>query len=480
MVVSAIISLTVVRVIVGLTQVIAPLIVIRLLPQDEFGVYQGFLAITSMLVVLASLGFDASVTYFLPKSPGREKDLLRDTTAAVFLTSVGVIICFYTVSVAGLIGKQTETAIFQCALYVFIFANLNWVENYLIVKNRIKKVAAYAMSRLCIRIIAVIGAALLWRESDHVIWALILVELMRFTAVFILVIKRRIIKLNTRPRLNIEQVRYAIPLGLTAVCQAIGQHAGKVLVLTTHGPNVLAFYAVALFLQMIARTIKVGIQEAIFPEMVRVVADRDRLFELHKQSTVLQFAMFISLFVLLNMRAESFLLILFPPSYLEAIVVVKIFSLLLLRRAFNFDSLFRASGISSYALTGSLVGLVVNVVVTAGLWPVISWYAAAVGYVFSQFFVEAMYFRKAQTVLKAKLLDLVDVVGIAKCVIASVAATALLPVSDHFMPRGNWWFLLESTVYLATAFVLMTMLGVQVVADSFARAVSIVGTYRRR
>lgn len=471
MLLKAIASLSAVRITVGLTQVVSPLIVIRFLSQEEFGLYQGFVAITAVLVVIASLGFDASISYFLPKAAANEKRVLGDTTLVVVVTSVCVVLLFLTSAQVGLSSRGEWTFLLQCSAYVLLFANLNWIENYLIVKKRMRDVAAYAITRLAVRISAVLGSAYYFRNAESVIWASIVVELFRFIIACIWVSRRSLLEFPARPSALIAQARYAVPIGLAAICQALSQHAGKILVLTISGPNVLALYAIGVYLQMIVRTIKVGIQDAVFPEMARKAKNRSRLLDLHKKSTVLQYAMFVTLFVLLNCRAEECIRLLFPPQYIEAVAVVQIFSFLLLRRAFNFDSLFRATGISMPALSGSVAGLVANAFITGFLWQFVGWFAAAIGYVLSQVLTEIFYFRCARSILKARLTDLVDIVNLAKCSLSALLSGGMLVVTGVLFGKSAGLLIFESVLYVAATIALMQLLGVKIVEYGVRRVI---------
>ncbi|MGA1579782.1 MAG: lipopolysaccharide biosynthesis protein, partial [Luminiphilus sp.] len=453
-------SLSAVRIVIGLTQVISPLIVVRLLSQEEFGIYQGFVAITSVLIVLASSGFDASVVYFLPNAARREKLLLWDTTRAVLIISLGVSLVFLALASLGVFGANNLLFFLQCAAYVLLFANLNWVENFLLVKNRIKELAVYAMARLASRILVVLAAALVFRDANAVIWASLGIELLRIAAVIVWISTRSIISFEQSTIFPAKQARYAIPIGLTGICQAISQHAGKIVVLAVSGPAILALYAVGSYLQVLIRTVKAGIQEAVFPELVKTASDMRRMLVLHRQSTVLQFIAFVLPLVLLSFRAEDYVTLVFPAEYIAAVPVLQIFMFLLLRRAFNFDSLFRASGISGFALSGSVAGLVVNGMTTLLLWPYIGWHSAAVGYVASEFFVEAVYFQKARMVTGASFEDLVDRVELAKSTAAALVAAVVLVVSEALFPPNAIRLVIEAVAYLVSATVLMMALNV--------------------
>lgn len=449
----------------GLTQVISPLIVIRLLSQDEFGIYQGFVAITSVLVVLASLGFDASVVYFLPKAVGSERRLLGHTTRAILTISLFVSVVFLFLSLLGFVGNYRFVFFVQCAAYAFLYANLNWVENYLLVKNRIKALAMYAMARLAMRILAVMGAAFLYRDANAVIWASLVVELIRLACVALWISARSLISFQSDRAFGTHQARYAVPIGLTGIFQALSQHAGKVVVLAASGPTVLALYAVGMYLQVLIRTVKVGIQEAVFPELVRFAADRRKMLEIHRRSTVLQFVLFTLPFVLFSFRGKEYVHMVFPAEYANAVPAVHIFSVLFLRRVFNFDSVFKASGISGFALSGSVVGLAVNGITTMLLWPIIGWYSAAIGYVTSEVIVEVLYFYKAKAVTGATVEELIDLGGLAKCTIAVLIASVLLVVNEMLFPMNALCLAIELVAFVGIAIMLMSFFGVTIVQE---------------
>lgn len=465
----SIFSLSAVRITLGLVQVISPLIVVRMLPVDEFGSYQGFVAITSVLVVFASLGFDAAVVYYLPNVRSDEKQLLGNTTKAILYISVSVVLLFNLLAISRVFGDFERLFVLQVSAFVLLFSNLNWIENYLLVKKRIGVLSVYAALRISTRICGVLVAAFFFGDANSIIWSTIIVELCRFFLVLYWVSTRSLVSFGGTWVIPSAQAGYAIPVGLSGVCQALSQHAGKVAVLAICGPTVLAFYAIGSYIQTLARTVKVGIQEAVFPELVRVATDSKKSFDLFRQSTVLQFAIFFPLFLFLNLRAVECTEAFISHQYVKAVPVIQIFSVLMIRRVFSFDSLFRAAGVSIHAFTGSVTGLVLNAMLTIILWPFIDWYAAAVGYVASQIILEIIYLKRAQDILSARIADLLDVSNLGRCILAAICAASWLSAWEYIFDSYGMWLLVEGLIYLLLTLMLMKLFGVTVIVESFAK-----------
>lgn len=470
MLLNTIISLSTVRIILGVLQFVTPFLIIRILPLDEFGLYQGFVAITAVLVVLASFGFDASVLYFLPNEKNKEKNIISNTSLAVLLTSSCVSLIFIGLTRLEITGHYSLSALFQCVAYLLAYANLNWIENYLLVKNRLKELAFYATTRLATRILAIILAAYYFRDSSSVISALILTEVLRLILVLGWLKPRPYICNAIDFPLAARQASYAFPVGMTGIFTALSLHAGKVAIITLSGPATLALYAIAAYVQVVASLIKTGIQEAIFPELVRSASNTQRLLDLNKKVTTFQFAIFVFICGFLIVRAEKMTNIILPADFVGAIPVIKIFSIILVRRAFNYDCVFRASGISKLSLKGSAIGLFVNIVTTALLWKVYGWYAPAIGYIFSEILVEIFFFYKAKTHFGVKTDSLIDSLSLLKCLVVTLISVSGIEALEGNFPETVAGFILEIAAYTIGGAVLARLAGIEVLNIALARA----------
>lgn len=469
MLLNAIISLSTVRIILGVVQFLTPFVIIRILPVDEFGLYQGFVAITAVLVIVASFGFDASVLYFLPNEKDKAKNVISNTSIAVLLISACVSLIFIGLNRLEIIGHYSLSDLVQCIAYLLAFANLNWIENYLLSNNKLKELALYATTRLAIRMLAIILAAYYFRDSNAIILALILTEFLRLILVFWW-LKPRLCPCNAIDfPLAARQARYAFPVGMTGILSALSLHAGKVAIITLNGPTTLALYAIAAYVQVVASLIKTGIQEAIFPELVKSATNTQRMLDLNKKATTFQFAIFVFVCGFLFVRAEKLSNVVMPADFVGAIPVIQIFSFILVRRAFNFDSVFRASGISKLSLKGSAIALFVNLATTALLWNIYGWYAPAIGYVFSEIIMEIFFFYKAKTHFGVKTELLIDSPSLVKCLVVTLISVFGILVLEGYFSETVAGLFLELATYTIGGIVLARLAGIEVLNIALSR-----------
>jgi O-antigen/teichoic acid export membrane protein len=260
-----------------------------------------------------------------------------------------------------------------------------------------------------------------------------LVEGLRVLVMLAYFSKRRIFSFELRWTEIVEHLRFAAPLGAAAIVQNAGRSIGKLFIGGTLGPAALAYYATGSYLQPIVRVARSGIEDAVYPELVRRHDEPGGALRLWQRVNVLNCAMFFPAFVLIVYYAKLLITFLFTEAYLPAVPIFCIYALFLLRRCFNADVLLRTTGRSAFMLWGTVGGLVVNVLLIVLLSSALGMIGPAIAFIAAEIAIEVYFSLMAQKELKISAADLADWGSIAR-IAASCAIALPILVGFEYLP----------------------------------------------
>jgi O-antigen/teichoic acid export membrane protein len=294
------------------------------------------------------------------------------------------------------------------AAYVFFFVNLNWVEYYWIAKRRPRVVLYYSAMRLIVRVGVLLIVAYATRDVLTIIWSMVAVEAFRVLLVGVYFARRGTFVAGIRLSEIAEQLSFAGPLGTAALVQTAGRSVGKIFISSTLGPAALAYYACGAYLQPIVRVMRSGIEDAVYPELVRAHDQPGGALRLWQRVNVLNCVMFFPVFVLLVYYAKLIVTTLFTDAYLPAVPIFNVYAFFLLRRCFNTDVLVRTSGRTAFMLWGTIGALVTNILLIMLLSRVFGMIGPAIAFIAAEIALEIYYVHQARRAIQFTLANLAD------------------------------------------------------------------------
>jgi O-antigen/teichoic acid export membrane protein len=403
----------------------SPLLLVRILDVPTFGQYQEFMIYAGLLTVLCAFAVDSSLTYFLPRFPERERSFISQTTVITLVMSS---ICLTLLIVAKPLFLKLVTIdlVAPLAAYVFFFVNINWVEYYWIAKRQPRVVLYYSAVRLIVRISVLLVVAYASRDVLTIAWSLVGVEAVRIVLVLAYFVRKRIFVSDIRRSDVVEQLGFAGPIGAAALLQNASRSIGKMFISSTLGPAALAFYASGSYLQPVVRVARSGIEDAVYPELVRAHHTPGGALRLWQRVNVLNCVMFFPAFVLLSFYADLIVTTLFTTAYQPAVPIFTVYAFFLLRRCFSTDVLLRTTGRTGFMLWGTIGALIVNIVLMVLLSRVMGMIGPAIAFIAAEFALELYYAQQARRALRLSITDLADWGSIAKVTAACVLALPVL------------------------------------------------------
>lgn len=386
---------------------LSPLLLVRIIDVDGYGRYQEFMIYATLLISICGFGIDASLTYFLPRYPNHERQILSQNSALILVVS-SICLALFALARQLFLEVTSYNFVLPLAAYVFFFANLNWLEYYWIAKRRTDLVFYYSAGRLLVRATVLIVVAYLTRDVETIIWSLVGVEVLRLSLVAAYLLRANLLTITMSQTRTIEQIRFASPVGLAGLMQVASRNVAKLFIGSVLGPAALAYYAVASYLMPMVLVIRGSIADVVFPEMVRISKDPDSALRLWQRSNVVFCILLFPLFVLLTYYAELFIATLFTDEYLSAVPVFHVYVFWLLRRCFNMDTLLRTRGKTGFMFTGTAMSVVLNLAFMVALYRWLGLIGPAIAYIAAEILLEVYYatlVRKEYGLTTAELLD---------------------------------------------------------------------------
>jgi len=272
--------------------------------------------------------------------------------------------------------------------------------------------------------------------------------------------KRKIFSLELRRAEIVEHLRFAAPLGAAAIVQNAGRSIGKLFIGGTLGPAALAYYATGSYLQPIVRVARSGIEDAVYPELVRRHDEPGGALRLWQRVNVLNCAMFFPVFVLIVYYAKLLITFLFTDAYLPAVPIFCVYATFLLRRCFNADVLLRTTGRSAFMLWGTIGGLGMNVLLIVLLSTGLGMIGPALAFISAEIALEIYYSFMAQKEFNIRVADLADWGSILRIAASCVIALPILIAFEYLPGPPIVRMIAASALYLAGVLSLAHRLGV--------------------
>jgi O-antigen/teichoic acid export membrane protein len=408
---------------------ISPVILVRLMPVAAFGQYREYLLYVSLLVAFATFSIYESQLYFIPAWRRFRSQVINQTLLLVACSSA-LVVTFTIVLDLLLHGMLIGQFLWQMALYVLLYVNVDYFECAWVADQRSMPVFIYTSMRLLARMIVVIAAALLTRDLQVIIWALIGLEAIRLAGA--IVAWRRAIDRGEPPAgdgLWREQLRFCVPSGIAVVLSMASRNVGGIAVVKWLGSASLAWYTIGLYGEPIIAAIRSSISTVLLPAMVdRNVGGATQDRDIWKSATVINCMALFPLCVLLVRFAEYLILRVFGGNYAASIPVLQIFSLVIVRECFDLTLPLRALGRTAPLVRSGVIGLVVNICCVVVLVPRMGIVGAVVAMVFAGL-CEALYLAlQVRQLPQQRSGGLVNWSSVGQVALAAIlAATVILP-----------------------------------------------------
>ena len=355
-----------------------PLVLARILSQEDFGLYKQLFLIHATLVATLTFGFTASLFYFVPHHAKQRHQYVAQTVLALFvigLVGAGVLIGLKSQVARLLNDPDVEGYIPYVAVFVVLSLVATCLESLMIILKQARAAASTALVSELLRAGLMIAAAAITHSMFVLVLAALAWAACRAAALLVYLRKMKM-PLWTPPewRRLVEQVRYALPFGLAVIVATLSGTLHQYVVSYFYTPAQFAIYSVG-YLQI--PLVAIAFESIADVTLVRLTELRyagllDEAVRMLGESVTKLCLLLLPLYVWLMISAPDLIVLLFTSRYEASIGVFRIFLITIPLAILNLAYVPRAFADTGFILKVNvvllvLVGLLLGLLAPLGL-----------------------------------------------------------------------------------------------------------------
>lgn len=340
-----------------------PLVLARLFPPAEFGLYKQLFLIHATLSTILTFGFSSSLFYFVPRESDRRHPYVSQTLLALFVLAIagaGGLIALKSPVARALNDPKLEAYIPYVAVLTALSLITIFLESLMIILKQARLAAATSLVSELFRAGLMIGAAVLTHDMLIIVLAALAWAGCRFVAL-LLYLRRMGIAVLTMPdreRLR-EQIRYAFPFGLAVIALTLSGSLHQYVVSYLYTPALFAVYSVG-YLQV--PIVAIAFESVADVTLVQLTELRHRgmLAEaacLLGESVTKLCLFLLPLYVWLTVSARDVIVLLFTERYVASVNVFRVFLVMVPLVAVGLDYVPRAFADTGFILRINIMRL---------------------------------------------------------------------------------------------------------------------------
>lgn len=344
-----------------------PLVLTRVLPQSDYGIFTQFFTLYMAFNVIFALGFQTNLFYFYPTADKRGKDEYVSNT--LFLLLLMSVISVGTLSIPW-VGNQLfgngELRDYSSRIILCIALAIptNMVSPLLTVREDKAGAVLYPVLAAIFRVGAVVVAACIKSELSVVFQALIIYQALILLWILYYTFSHHKIRLN-REKI-VPQLMYSIPFGLTVAIQMFSTYFDKIVSIRFLDSVQYAIYTTAFVSIPGINQIYDSLCQVNVVNMTKGYQEGclDKVRDLYRDFVVKTLSFSTPVILAVSLFAEEVIGFLYPAEYLPSAAFFRIYSLTFLTAMLGAGTILRAVGKIQYSLAAYLISALVGLPAT--------------------------------------------------------------------------------------------------------------------
>jgi O-antigen/teichoic acid export membrane protein len=459
--------------------VISPVILVRLLSVQDFGVYREFLLYATLVASFAGFSLANSLLYFVGLQPEGAWGYVRRVVLASGVSSLLAVAAF------ALLDRLNPTPLvgdllLPCILYVLFYVNVDFWEFLWLARRNSTAVFAYTAGRLVMRLLVVIGAALIRPDPAVIVWSLVALEGARLS-ISALWWRRLSQREGSAPLRSSwpEQLAFCVPSGIAVFVSTLNSSLGGIFVSRSLGEAALAQFVIAGYVMMVVSPLRNSVSDVMLPRMASLTAQQPNgWLPLWRKAVVLFAILLLPLALILVRYAELFVTTVFSENYRDAVPVFQVYCAALVISCIDVAVALRAINKTRLMLVGNGIVLTLNVALITVLVPAMGALGAALALLGSQLAALSCLLVATARMQSLRLTELLPMQGLAKVAIAALAASSIILPPFWTDTMGIAGAVAGSALFLAAFAVLANWLRVEEARWLLQQATQRLGPWR--
>ena len=313
-------------------RLVMPIVLVRILSQEQFGDYRLFWLIANTLTMLVPLGMSRSLLYFLPRSDAEERAAFVSQTIVYLAAAclpIAIVLAYGPAWLPGRITSLTDpgwllgafTLVWMVSSMISILPNAD---------RNIRWQMWATISLSVIRLVIVLGVAVTTRDLHSVFVAILAFALVQAVLLAYYVGTRYglLLRWPTIKGLR-RQLDYAVPFGISGVLSRARGQVEQWIVAIIFLPGSLAIFAIGVGFNGILGLARSSIGGVLLPKMSQTHAAGDvaRSLELNNRGNLAICFLIFPMVAFIWIFATPLVEFLYTESYLDAVPVIRVYAL---------------------------------------------------------------------------------------------------------------------------------------------------------
>lgn len=437
-------------------QFLVPAVMVRLITQEDFGVYRQFGLVAGTFVLLLNMGYKSSLFYFFPTTNfvGRQK--IVQQTEFLYLVNLCIFyVIFYFFGDSILIYLNFKEFIevkFLVVLFVTLTLLSFFLETIFILEKNLRWNKFFLPLQKLVRFIVLTAVIVAVPGFKGPIYALILFAILKFIY-FIYYNFRYFKKLY---RINFELLRkqliYSLPFGFALTLNLISTKFDQFFINKYITTEEFAIYSISFLSIPILGQFFKSIHNVVVPEIAIAMSKNnlEKATNLWKKTVEKTSSVTIPAVFLFWVMANEIITILYTIQYVEAVHYYRIFVLMFLVSMFSHEIVLRGSNKTKYILYSNIIGTIVTVAAGLILIPKFRLYGAVITALIGRIIPIMISLNFERRIMKLHIYDWVNW----KKIFTNILLTSMVAIPIYFL-KDNISNLYLRTLIAGSLFVVL-------------------------
>lgn len=312
-----------------------PLVIVRYLTQEQVGLYREIFLVITNAVIILPLGFSMSAYYFLARETTRRGAAVLNIL--MFNLVAGGLACLvlnvYPELLGTLLRSDEITRLAPMAgvvIWIWIFST--FLETAAIANQEARMATAFIILASFSKTLLMGAAVFAFASVEAFLYAAMAQGVIQ-TAILLTYLRSRFPGFWTsfEPAFFVEQIRYALPFGLTGILWLAQYDIHNYFVAHKFTAAEFAIYAYGCFEVPLIGMLSESVTSVLIPRMnaLQLAGDRDEMIRLTARAMQKLAFFYFPIYVFLMITAQTFITTLFTQQYAASASVFVIFLTLL-------------------------------------------------------------------------------------------------------------------------------------------------------
>jgi O-antigen/teichoic acid export membrane protein len=335
-----------------------PLFLTRFLTKYEFGVYSQFYVLINFCTIFFSLGIQSNLYFFYPKATEREKKSLVVHTLLLLIIFTLVAIGLLHVPIVGsyILGDgDLNNYKGFISLGILFLLPLIIIEPLYVAKADNLTSIIYPPMEVILRLVFVVGLALLWHSLNVIMLGIVLAGLTCF--LFVLIYSLKGIKLGEmKDLIDIplakRQLKYSWPFGLALVLNTLALQFDKLISISFLAPTAFATYSIVFYGIPGVRQMYTSLSQVYLVKMAEKYHENkpDEISAIYKSLVTKTYSFSLPAIAIVSLYAERIIRLFFTDKYMDAVPLFRVYILIFLIFMLGAGLILRATDKTIYSL----------------------------------------------------------------------------------------------------------------------------------